>query len=319
MKFNVTPLMAAAAIATSLSGQAMAATITAAVGDTAYLNGAPLVLNGSSQASLVYNSGQYFDGQNPDSMGGAVRMFNVVKLEVRGVDGVAVEETVQLDLWDEMVRTRTNASLDVQRHAIDDATGKILSMSTTGGIAHSGARFRAGGTLTGGVATVSNLRFDLVNHLVYADLTGTKEAVGTNPSVSYNLPNTAMWTIDSVTGPSAIDPAALGLTGQARIDALVAGGFTYDGHDGFSAQTVLSNLRITAAGLDFFRHSLGLRSPAVEAFSAVNEDDYGWGSITLNLSFNAPAVPEPGSYALAGVGVLMVLSARRARRSNGTP
>lgn len=296
MKFKLTPLMAVAAMAASLSGQAMAA---------------PLVLNASSQASLVYSSGESFDGQDTNTLGGAVGMFNVAGLAIQGVGGVEVEETYLLNIVDELERTGTTASLSVAGHTIDDATGQILSVSTSGGVEHTGTRIS--GTLTGGVATVTNLRFDLANHLVYADLAGTRAAGLTTPSVSYNLPNTALWRIGSVSGPAVIDPSALALTGQARIDALVANGFTHQGGDLFSTQIVASELTMTLAGFDFWRNSLGLLSTGIGGFTAVNEE--GWGSTTLNLTFRVPAVPEPGSYAMAATGLLVMWGAMRARRS----
>lgn len=169
------------------------------------------------------------------------------------------------------------------------------------------------GVSTGGLATVSNLRFDLANQVIYADLTGTKAAVGSSAVVDFNLPDTALWTVDSITGLTEIDTDALRfLDEQARIDAMAAAGFTH--HNGsFSATTVLSGLKITEAGLNFFANSLGLVTTGNFVFAAVNQDAQGWGSISLTTTITP--VPEPGAYALAGVGLLTVMGALRARRS----
>jgi hypothetical protein len=199
----------------------------------------------------------------------------------------------------------------------DDQTGQVLSVASTGGAVQVGTRIS--GTLTGGTASVTNLRFDLANKLVYADLAGTKAAVGTTPAVNYDLPNTALWTIDNISGPTTIPPDAL--LAADPIAALQASGFTYlgkvDGVDSFSATNVISGLRVTTAGFNFFRDSLGLLSTGVNALNAVNADAQGWGSVTSTLTFTArevTAVPEASTYAMLGVGLLVVGGALRARR-----
>ncbi|RZI77095.1 MAG: PEP-CTERM sorting domain-containing protein, partial [Rubrivivax sp.] len=89
---------------------------------------------------------------------------------------------------------------------------------------------------------------------------------------------------------------------------------TWEGGDLFGARIVLSKLSITNEGFDFLKHSLGLLSTGVGNFFAVNAGRDRWGSTTLNLRFSVAAVPEPSAYALAGVGLLVVWGARRARR-----
>lgn len=317
MNFKLTTLVAAAALAASLCGQAAAAPLTATAGQITYLGDVPIIVNAGA-APFVYSQGSTFDGADPYTLGGAVGTFDVARLNVRGLQGATVDEPVLPDIYNvpEVVRTGITANLTATSHTIDGATGQILAINSSGAIEHSGTRLS--GVLSGGVATVSNLRFDLANGLVYADLTGTKSAISwpspsAGPAVSYDLPDTALWSIGAVSGPTMIDPAALALTGQARIDAFAASGFTYDGIGGFSAQTKVEGLQLTQAGSDFFRNSLGLLSIGRNAFDYVNLDN-GWGSATLNLSFAMPAVPEPGSYALVGVGLLVVWGARRARR-----
>src|SRR5690606_21421110 len=99
---------------------------------------------------------------------------------------------------------------------------------------------RISGTLTGGTASVTNLRFDLANKLVYADLAGTKAAVGTNPAVSYDLPNTALWTIDNISGPTTIPPEAL--LAADPIAALQAAGCYYTGETNGKATLAAVNV-----------------------------------------------------------------------------
>jgi hypothetical protein len=105
------------------------------------------------------------------------------------------------------------------------------------------------------------------------------------------------------------------------VAALQASGFTYlgkvDGVDSFSSTNVISGLRVTTAGFNFFRDSLGLLSTGVNALNAVNADAQGWGTVTSTLTFTArevTAVPEASTYAMLSVGLLVVGGALRARR-----
>lgn len=305
MKLTLNHLAAAAAIALSLAHQASAAGTYLGVGDIAYFGSVPLELT-SGHGTLTYSTGD-FNGTDPNTLGALVGALNVGKIEARPVGGVVIDPIYTNDEFDEPIRTALMAQAQVSGYTVDTTTGQILAVSSTGGVEHLGTRI--GGTLTGGVATVTNLRFDLQNMLVYADLQGTKAAVGTNPAINYSLPSTALWTIDSVSGPTVIDPAALALSGQARIDALVAQGFTYslvNGQDEFAANNVISGLRVTTQGFDFFKNSLGLLSTGVGALSAVNSDPQGWGTVTSTLTFAIPLVPEPSAYAMAGAGLLLV-------------
>ncbi|RZL06852.1 MAG: hypothetical protein EOP40_16905, partial [Rubrivivax sp.] len=167
--------------------------MTTVLGDIAYLNGTPLMLDTSSKGSLAYSNGDRFDGQEVNWIGGAVGALNLSRIKVRDLDGVGIDEPSIDDEFGEPHRTGITASLRLDEHTIDDTTGRILSVGSAGGIEYTGTRIS--GTLSGGMLTVTNLRFDLVNQRVYADLAGTKAASGTNPSVSYHLPDMVLWTI----------------------------------------------------------------------------------------------------------------------------
>lgn len=318
MKCNLHHLAAAIAVVLSASPSVHAASITAPAGDTISIGGLSLVL-GNGSGTLTYSPGSSFDGTDPNTLGGLLGALNVGNIQVRDINGVVTQPAYIDDEVGSPVRVGLTAKAQVSGYTVDTTTGQILDVSSTGGVEHLGTRIR--GTLTGGVATVTNLRFDLQQGLVYADLNGTKAAVGTNPAVNFNLLNTALWTIGNVTGPTTIDPAALTLTGQSRIDALAAAGFTFSSasaYDVFTATNVISGLKVTQAGFDFFRSSLGLLSTGVNALSAVNDDPMGWGSVTSTFQFKVPiltpAIPEPSSYAMIGVGLLVVGGTLRARR-----
>lgn len=312
MKFAMKSLVAAAAIA--CVGYANAAAVTVGAGGSGNLAGTEVFFNGG-EGTLGFSAGSDFDGVDVNTIGGLIGALNVGKVTVTGVGGAVVEEDFITDEFGEDVRVGSRATAQVVGVTVDDVTGQVLSVASTGGAEQLGTRIS--GTLTGGTASVTNLRFDLANMVVVADLVGTKAAVGTNPAVNYNLPGTTLWNIGAISGPTSIDPAALALTGQARIDAFVAQGYTYggvvDGKDIFTANNVISGLTVTPTGFDFFKNSLGLLSTGVGALNAVNDDPQGWGSVNSTLTF-AVAVPEPSTYAMLGVGLLVVGGALRARR-----
>lgn len=309
MKFTLNRLVAAVAIAAA--GHASAAPVDVPVGSTVHLGG-PSISLVSGSGVLAYSTGSDFDG-TPNTLGGLIGALNVGKIKVQGKGNVFINEEYVVDEVGQQVRTGTTARATVTNLLIDDSTGQFLTVTSTGGADHLGSRIA--GVLTGGIATVTNLRFDLVNKLVFADLSGTKSAIGSNAAVNYNLPNTALWTIGSVSGPTALDPSVLALTGQALIDGMIADGFTVDQTGGvpvFTANNVISGLKVTETGFNFFRNSLGLLSTGSNALNAVNTDPEGWGTVTSSIVF-AP-VPEPSSYAMLGVGLLVVGGALRARR-----
>jgi hypothetical protein len=315
MTLKLNHLAAAAALTLSLIPQAHADSVSVGPYEVHHVGGKPLMLTGG-EGTLAYSPGSNFNGTDPNTLGGLLGALNLGRIEARGVGGASIDPIFTNDEFDEPVRTELKARAQVSGYTVDTTTGQILAVSSTGGVEHLGTRIS--GTLTGGVATVTNLRFDLQSMLVYADLQGTKAAVGTKPAINYSLPGTALWTIGSVSGPTVIDPAALALSGQARIDALVAQGFTYsfvNGHDEFAANNVISGLKVTNAGFDFFKNSLGLLSTGVGALGAVNADPQGWGTVTSKLTFAIPLVPEPSSYAMAGTGLLLVGGMLRRRRA----
>lgn len=324
MKFAMNSLVAAAALATV--SFANAAVVTGNLGDKIVVadpagsgRTAELSLTAGS-GTLAFSSGSAFNGTDPNTLGGLLGALNVGQVVMTGVGGAVVTEGFTPDEFGDNIRTSSAAKANVVAITADNVTGQILSVGSTGGALQTGSRIS--GTLTGGSGSVTNLRFDLANKKVYADLSGTKLAVGTTPAINYSLPNTALWTIGTISGPTVIPPAAL-LSTNVR-GSMEAAGFTFvsvvDGLYTFNATNVISGLKVTTEGFDFFKNSLGLLSTGVNALAAVNNDAQGWGQVTSNLTFTVrelggtvPVIPEPSTYMLMGLGLAGIAVAARRR------
>jgi PEP-CTERM motif len=322
-QFSLSITMAACLWAAAVPA-ASAATVTTQPGASlTFLD--PMGSGRSAQVALVSGRGELtfsnglFDGVDVNTMGGLVGALNVGNVSITPVAPASGNTTYQDDEFGDAVRTGVSVNAPVVSVSLDNVTGQVQKVASVGGALQTGTR--VAGTLTGGTASVTNLRFDLVGKTVTADLYGVKAPVGTSAAVTYDLPNTVLWTFDNVSGPTAIKPEHLLAVDPAA--ALKGAGFELQGQSGqyeVVAENVISGLRVTTTGFNFFTNSLGLLSTGVGALAAVNGDILndqggvtlgGYGQVTSRLTFSM-TVPEPGTYALMALGLgLMVLAVRQ--------
>ncbi|MDI1348529.1 PEP-CTERM sorting domain-containing protein [Aquabacterium sp.] len=145
-----------------------------------------------------------------------------------------------------------------------------------------------------GFVTIKDLRVDLINQDVYATIVGDN-GVGTQENVK-------VWRYQEILGDTTFN-----------LDAIIAAGGTY------TANTTLRNLQIYSGAYNLLVQGTNLNGLGADALAGVNNGAIGYGSITsaitVSVSKVTPAVPEPGTYALMGVGLAAIgfVARRKAR------
>lgn len=276
---------------------------------------------------LDFNNGSTFQQTgDPLDVGAAVEFLAYSKLAASGTSGASFITETQPNYYENGSPFLADArweSPSVGGMMIETAganAGRMGVLNLAGGFSLQGTRIS--GTLTGGQLEASNIRVDLVNKQVIADVSGTRTAIGTVSAQSFSAPATVLWTFDQVSGPTSINPSALLATDP--VAALASSGLTvvqhgtapiyqtstcYSGGTGYGypyggggyyypctqqvgtafqmvarADLNLTGLTLTAEGAQLLTNSLGLQTSGAAAMNQVNTwDESKWGDLRVGV------------------------------------
>lgn len=210
---------------------------------------------------------------------------------------------------------------------IDTSTNAVLKFTSTGGFnigvsdatnvscrTSAGFTYNCGnGAATGGSVFVGNLTVDLVTKAIYGDVTGTGLALVnsiTNSKGVVQVAAHAAVTLNQV-GIKLFDFS--GLTGNATFDLLALRPFLMDGNQATVGvlpapyQFDLTGLALTDEARKAIGGALGLYSIGAIVLQSAASD---MGHLGVGAT---PSVPEAGTFALMGLGLMGVAWAARRR------
>ncbi len=327
MKFAMKSLAVASMMAAA--GIANAATVTVNAGTTITVSDpagsgrmAEVTLLSSSGGVLTFSNtseGTPYDPEDSNTIGGLVSAFNAGGIVLGGTPGTTYTEGTSVD----GSRATASAGGSVTSVTANDQTGQILSVFTPAGAAQSAVAKPQ--IATGGNASVGNLRIDLTNNTIYADMVGTNLATKTKAATTVTLLGQALWNFTDISGPTyikfsnllAADPvAAMTADGYTNVQKLTdANGVYYTGTfvNAVTGLTLVGGS--TGTAFNFFVNALGLLPNGKNALAGVTD----WGRLdsSLQISFGRMGpvsdLPEPSTYALMGLGLVGLAAVARRR------
>jgi hypothetical protein len=258
-----------------------------------------LSLPGGGTSHLEFSNGTGVLGgvpSDPLDVYGFVSVANVFATKVSSQGGAIINEKAVNDASGTPSRVYISVDANIASATFDSTTGIISSLSSTGSFTFTNPRIA--GVSNGGTVTVSNLRVDLTNKVVFGDLAMVYKSVNATTraitTVNSTLNKVAIWNFDQIQGATTIPVAALTTGNTTQIKSL---GYEVlpNGRNGldYSATIKLLNLRVTNAGLAALTNGLGAGSSTIgkAVLTSINGEADGWGSIVLTNKL-ATSLPQ---------------------------
>lgn len=285
MKFAMKTLVAASAFVAA--GMAGAASGTLATGSSITAEGYTLSdLSGSG--SLTFSS----------TLIGAL---NAGRVSVTGVEPAVANVTFKTNNITKVVSINTaSAAAPVTSLTGDYGNGTLVAtqVTTAGGALQTAASSNI--ATTGGSLSVTNLRVDLVNKKVFADLNGGN-GVGLRTNVD-------LWSIGSII---ETDSTFTTNTGNPNPTTFLYPTLAAGQSQVITSYNQIRGLSINAAAYELFATSLGLTANGRNSLSTVTD----FGVINSAISVKVTAVPEPSTYAMMVAGLVGLGVVARRRRA----
>lgn len=270
----------------------------------------------------ISDEGLLASGALPSAVGGLMGTINTGRVVLSPLDGATVTVDSVVMASGRKQRALATVEARVSSLTLNSGTGEVLAATSIGGAIESAPYIES--TIDGGQVYFRNLRFDLPNKLVYADIAYSPLEVDGSSAPLIQRDDVAMWTVDSITGPTRISPEGVLAAAAGDLSILQAQAIEFlppaEGSQAGASllargTTVFHGLRVTEEGFSYVSTGLGLPLGSIgnDVLASINLQPEGWGSITSNLYFSMP-VPEPSTYALMGLGLLGVVWARKTKR-----
>lgn len=270
----------------------------------------------------------------PQGLIGGLDMLNVFQTRQAPADLIEVFAT-----WGGRIKVAGRAQaqliLGSDSATLNAGTGVIESVTGAGGVSWNAEP--APGLDDGGAVSISNLGVDLVNKVVRADLVGTQLDASGQPQ-AFTWSGISLFSFASVSGVQGLSVGAVSAGFGGDGSGLADAGWVIQSRGnnalGLVGWAELQGLRVSDQALSALEGSLGVMrgSTPYHYLASLNNNAEGWGKLTVgvglrvtDLSLNggpvpghdilAPVhlVPEPGTYALMGLG-LVGLAMIRVRR-----